>query len=414
MSKKDVFNKRENETEIEKRNSKSLNLNSPIKEKSQIIHRNKNIRTLMIRKMEEDEKYNKYIKTEIDDYFNSPDKYFDKNSSVSVNQKIDIKEIKLFKKEPANQLTKKKSNKNLSNLSPRKKTNMPTLLIQSSGNLSNNIQEQLPKYEIIDNEKLKSIFESYQDLSNHNSFAKEEAEFKIKGFPSDLSKSLSVQNNRLKSSRNDNKNLRQMSGFLSKRLNKNEKDLLINNIDSYRYKRELINNIHSKEFSEIYPRYYWKMNLRRDNELKRKDIFVNIKNIYDPFWSVVVDNPLNKKELAFKSELDLNSKDLKGFKKNKYLIDNYSKKIKNLEKLENLNVTGKKLFNVEFDREMSSKRRKILHRVFLENGKEILDTDINDVFAEETIYKNYNKDKVRYEKSSKINSFMSRNNNNLV
>ena len=364
--------------------------------------------------MEEDEKYNKYIKTEIDDYFNSPDKYFDKNSSISVNQKIDIKEIKLFKKEPPHHLTMKKSNKNISNLSPRKKTNLPSLLMQSSGNISNNIQEQLPKYEIIDNEKLKSIFESYQDQNNHNSFANEKDELKIKAYPSDLSKSLSVQNNRLKSSRNDIKNLRQMSGFLSKRLNKNEKDLLINNIDSYRYKRELINNIQSKEFSEIHPRYYWKMNLRRDNDLERKDIFVNIKNIYDPFWSVVVDNPLNKKELAFKSGLDLNSKDLKDFKKNKYLIDNYSKKIKNLEKLENLNVTGKKLFNVEFDREMSSKRRKILHRVFVENGKEILDTDINDVFAEETIYKNYNKDKVRYEKNNKINSFMSRNNNNLV
>ena len=411
MSKKDVLNKEENETEIEKRNSKTLNIDSPIKEKFQIIHRNKNIRTLMIRKMEEDEKYNKYIKTEVDDYFNSPDKYFDKNSSVSVNQKIDIKEIKLFKKEPAHHLTTKKSNKNLSNLSPRKK---PTLLIQSSGNISNNIQEQLPKYEIIDNEKLKSIFESYRDQNNHNSFLNQKTELKMKGFPFDLSKSLSVQNNRLKSSRNDIKNLRQLSGFLSKRLNKNEKDLLINNIDSYRYKRELINNIESKEFSEIHPRYYWKMNLRRDNELNRKDIFVNIKNIYDPFWSVVVDNPLNKKELAFKSGLDLNSKDLKDFKKNKYLIDNYSKKIKNLEKLENLNVTGKKLFNVEFDREMSSKRRKILHRVFVENGKEILDTDINDVFAEETIYKNYNKDKVRYEKDNKINSFMSRNNNNLV
>ena len=414
MSKKDVLNKEENETETEKRNSKSLNNNSPIKEKFQIIRRNKNLRTLMIRKMEEDEKYNKYIKTEIDDYFNSPDKYFDKNSSISVNQKIDIKEIKLFKKEPPHHLTMKKSNKNISNISPRKKTNLPSLLMQSSGNISNNIQEQLPKYEIIDNEKLKSIFESYQDQNNHNSFANEKDELKIKAYPSDLSKSLSVQNNRLKSSRNDIKNLRQMSGFLSKRLNKNEKDLLINNIDSYRYKRELINNIQSKEFSEIHPRYYWKMNLRRDNDLERKDIFVNIKNIYDPFWSVVVDNPLNKKELAFKSGLDLNSKDLKDFKKNKYLIDNYSKKIKNLEKLENLNVTGKKLFNVEFDREMSSKRRKILHRVFVENGKEILDTDINDVFAEETIYKNYNKDKVSYEKDNKINSFMSRNNNNLV
>ena len=415
MSNKDDLNKEENE--IEKRNSHTLEINSPTKEKLHIFHRNKNMRSLMIRRMEKDEKNKKYIQTEIDDYFNSPDKYFDKNSPVSVNQKIDIKDIKLFKKEPIRHPTSKKSNKNISNLSSfisRKKTNIPTLLMQSSGNNGNNIQEQLPKYEIIDNVKLKNIFESYKEQNNHKSFMKENNESKIKKFPLDLSKSLSVQNNRLKSNRNDIKSLRQMSGILSKKLNKDQKDLLINSSDSYRYKRELINNIQSKVFSEIYPRYYWKMNLRRENELKRKDIFVNIKNIYDPFWSVIVDNPFNKKEVTFKSGINLNSKELKDFKKNKYLVDNYSKKIHNLERLENMNVTGKKLFDIEFNREMSSRRRKILHRVFVENGKEILDTDINDVFGEETIYKNYNKDNVRYKKGNKSNSYMSRNNNNLA
>ena len=207
-------------------------------------------------------------------------------------------------------------------------------------------------------------------------------------------------------------NLREMSGVLSKRLNKKNNDLLINSVDSYRYKRELINNIQNKEFSELYPQYYWKMNLRRGNDIKRKDLYVNIKNIYEPFFAVIVDNPQEKKELKFKSGIDLNCKELKDFKRNKYLIDNFSKKINNLEKLEKINDNDKKLFDVEFNREMSSKRKKILHRIFIENGKEIMDTEINNAFGEETIYKNYPKDpkdNIEYKKINKSNSNMSRN-----
>ena len=397
-------------------NFKTIELHHKHKDKTPHFHRNLNIKSLIIKKLDEEEKYKKYIKTEINDYFNSPDKYFVNNSPIIVNKKIDLKEINIFQKPQAHRLTHKKSNKSLSNLSAiKKKTNvMPSMIINTS-NGNNNIPEELPKYEIIDNEKLKNIFETYQDNNYKKSFIKDyHLNSNINNYPLDISKSLSVQSHRLKSSKNNQKNIRQLSGYLSKRLKKNEKDLLINSIDSYRYKKELIKNINNKNFSEIHPRYYWRMNLRRDDDLERKDIYVNIKNIYDPFWSVVVDNTQKKKELIFKSGLDLNSKELKDFKKNKYLIDNYSKKIRNLEKLDNINVTGKKLFNLEYNREMSSKRRKILHRVFVENGKEILDTDINDVFGEETFYKNYQKDNVRYEKRNTINSYMNKNLDNLI
>ena len=406
----------EDSEQIDNEESKEMQNNDEKKVgKFPIIHRNKNIRSLLIRKIEEDEKYNKYVQTEIDDYFNSPDRYFDKDSPIMINKKINLKEINLFKKTPTNRLNNKKSNKyvnNLSGFSPIKRKNVPS--VTSSGNI-NNIPEQIPRYEIIDNDKLKTLFDIYQKPNYKKSFIKEnKLDLNENIIPKDLSKSLSVQNNRLKSSRNEQKNFRKMSGYLSKILNKNEKDLLINSIDSYRYKKELIKNINNKDFSEIQPRYFWKMNLRRDNDLERKDLYVNIKNNYDPFFSVIVDNTKRKKELTFKSGLDLNSKELKDFKKNKYLTDNYSKKIKNLEKLENLNIKGKNLFDLEFNREMSSKKRKILHRVFIENGKEILDTDINEVFGEETFYKNYPKDYIGYEKNNKSNSYMSRNINNLI
>ena len=409
-------NEESTKNKINKENFKTIEFDLKKKDKFPVIHRNNNFRSLIIKKIDDEEKkYKNYIKTEINDYFNSPDKYFDNNSPIIVNKKINLKEINIFQKPQNHRLTHKKSNKSLSNLSSiKKKTNlMASVINSSSGN--NNIPEELPRYEIIDNEKLKNIFESYKDNDYKKSFIKDyNLDSNINNYPLNISKSLSVQSHRLKSSKNNQKNFRQMSGFLSKRLKKNEKDLLLNSIDPYRYKKEVIKNINYKDFSEIQPRYFWKMNLRREKGLERNDIYVNIKNIYDPFWSVVVDSTRKKKELIFKSGLDLNSKELKDFKKNKYLIDNYSKKIKNVEKLENLNIKGKKLFDVEYNREMSSRRRKILHKVFIENGKEILDTDINDVFGEETFYKNYPKDNVRYEKNKKSNSYMNRNLNNLI
>ena len=321
--------------EIEK--SKTIENNSSTKNvKIPILYRKKNIRSLIIKKMGEEEKFKDYIKTEINDYFNSPDKYFDINSPISINKKIDLKEINLFQKPINNRhLTNKRSNKMITNFSIiKKKSNGKTSLLNSfignnnnnninnniNTNINNNITEQSARYEIIDNEKLRDIFESYQEKNSNNKkpyLDTNNLELNNNKYPIDLSKSLSVQSNRLKSSRNNQKNVRQLSGYLSKRLNKKEKDLLIHSIDSYRYKKELINDINHKQFSEIHPRYYWKMNLRRGKDMKRRDLYVNIKNNYDPFFAVIVDNYEKKKELRFKSGLDLNCKELNDFKKNK-------------------------------------------------------------------------------------------------
>ena len=66
------------------------------------------------------------------------------------------------------------------------------------------------------------------------------------------------------------------------------------------------------------------------------------------------------------------------------------KKLKNLDEI---NVKGENLLNLEYNREMSSKRKKILHKAFLVNGKVVINTEINNTFGKETFYKNYEKNK---------------------
>ena len=399
---------------IDKEISKTVDNNISNKiSKLPILNRNKKISTLIVKKMNENEKYTDIIKNEINDYFNSPEKYFTTNSPITVNKKIRLKKINLFKT-PNNvlkykyinqrnintRLSKKLSAKIIMNNFSKKKSSMISSL--SGTNIINNLTTEQPKnYEIVDNNKLKNIFKLYQDKKSN---LKEEENKLINNIPIDITESLSTQSRSLKNRRNHLNDYRRMAGFLSQRSNKTEKDLLINSIDTFRYKKEIIDDINFNHFNIKNPIIFWKMNLRRsDNDLKENNLYLNIKNDNDPLFAVVTNSD-DKKELKFKSGTYLDSKELKSFKNNKYLIKNYANEIKRLEKLKSLNVRGRNIFKLEYKREMNDKKRKILHRVFVENGKQFPDTEINDIFGEQTIYKNYLNEKNKYDKLIDINN----------
>ena len=92
--------------------------------------------------------------------------------------------------------------------------------------------------------------------------------------------------------------------------------------------------------------------------------------------------------------------------------------------MDDLNVVGNNLLDFEYKREMSTKGRKILHKAFVENGKAILYQDINNIFGDKTLYKNYennNKNKYGYneylkvnDKSTLMNSFNEKNDNDSI
>ena len=44
---------------------------------------------------------------------------------------------------------------------------------------------------------------------------------------------------------------------------------------------------------------------------------------------------------------------------------------------------------------MSSQKKKILHKAFLDNGRIIFKTGINNVFGKQTFYKNYDKNEYK-------------------
>ena len=92
--------------------------------------------------------------------------------------------------------------------------------------------------------------------------------------------------------------------------------------------------------------------------------------------------------------IDLNNRNfLRFIKKAKSNSDINEENINNLKNLDEISIKGENLFNVEYNREMNSKKKKILHKAFVENGKVVLKTDINNVFGKQTFYKNYDRNK---------------------
>lgn len=340
-------------------------------------------KTFLIRKFNENKVSNEKIAKEYDNYFNNPNTYFSSNSPIRIGKKHEITDISLEIKS-----TKKPMNKrnmlNVSNIS-RKKSVLTKI---SKTNNSNGFEN---KFEIIDNKKLDNIFNSYKKLINSN---KKSSNSKyINKLPLSISISLDNQQKNLINHRNNNKKNINILNYLSKKLHEKKDDLLMNKVNNFLYKKELINNKrNNNSLFKIEDRYKWLTSLRNPDKFRgiRKTL-VNINTEKNPFWGFVFEKSANMKQTVIHPGINLNNRNIQNFVKKTQSFSGFDfNKIKNLDEI---NIKGENLFNFEYDREMSSKKRKILHKVFVINGKIVLNTDINNTFGKETFYKNYENNK---------------------
>ena len=367
---------------------------------------------LFVHKLNSCKSQKNIIKSQISQYFSIPEKYFHQKPLIVINKKIKIKKLTPIKHLNNNILSDAtKSTKNKVKLS-----NVNVNKISTNEN-EKDTKKLLKNSEIIDNEKLKMIFNSYKNIKNFkiiknklinsnenkNVFTKEQENKELfdpelcdKNIPRELSLDLDIQKRRLNKKEKLEKRSRQMSKCLSNKLNKNENSLLFNSVHIYRYKKQILEENNSKNKTNINNNSQsyllnWVSSLRRPKNYNGKYItYINVGgNINDPLWSTSVEKYPNIKEISVKSGINLKNQDYENFIKSGRI--NLSKKdnIKNVENLDKINVRGKKLYNLEYKREMSCDNNKILYKSFVENGKIIMYKDVNSIFGHETIYKNY-------------------------
>jgi hypothetical protein len=128
--------------------------------------------TLFIHKLPKNES-NKNIYTEIDNYFDDPEDFLSPDSKVIVGHKISISPIagtcnidNREKKYSKLNLEKHRTKTNISY--SKEKSRLNKTISQAVDNNNNNI-----KFQVINNNQLKNIFDSFKEPSNINSFIME-------------------------------------------------------------------------------------------------------------------------------------------------------------------------------------------------------------------------------------------------
>ena len=366
------------------------NESSIIIEKEENILSPNNQKTLVIHKLTLEDENLEEITEKINKNLFRATNYFSPENPVVVGKRIKIDEMKqIFS--PRKSETKKKAKPGIKKTLTSVNTSMRSDLNKPSNNHLSNKDLMNIKFEKISHQQLKGLFDSFKDNSIKQSFSINNT--KEENLPLNLSRSLTEQTKNLNIRLNSEKKISNLSKFISKKVNKKEKDLLMNRIDVYKLKKEIYNDIeNSKPINDRYGQYKWVMSLRRPEHFKgERESYINIGNDNNPFWALVKEKFPIERSITLKPGYDMNSKDYLDFKKNQFLPHSSSNLIKKVEGVDTLSINGENLYNLEYRREVNNgTKNKILHKIFMDNGRMILDKDINEEFGNETIYKSYN------------------------
>ena len=355
-----------------------------------------------------DSKLNDIIRSSFED----PSQYFAVNSPVQIGTRIKLKKMDLISQNKNKRTIRSPSKKfNVSMKISVTDTSKSLYTIKEKSIQKNNL---MLNKEIIDNNNLKKIFENYKskicrnknlrknessfsrsvkDINNSNSLYNRSKAYTLNNddvIPYDLFKSLNYQNKRITDDINYFKRNKYISKQLSKQLNKDEDDLLFNKVDLFKYKKEILSGLNKESLPE---KFKWNISLRLPPNFKgKREYHINVNSERNPFWGVVVERYPHRKELSVKPGYNLRQKEFVKFSRDMNNINKNRNNVNAIKNLDDLNVIGNNLFDMEYKREMSTKGKKILHKAFIENGKAILNQDINTVFGEKTLYKNYETD----------------------
>lgn len=363
-------------------------------------------KVLVLHRLSQKENNKEDIHKEIESFFNSTNKFLAPTSKLVVGKKIHFKEMtKICNTPPRRSSITKKRNpqpKKTKNSSSEQQSYLRSGVFNLMEDFINQ-NELTNNVEIIDNKKLKSIFDSFKECSTKSSA--NDSNIKIltspsANIPQHLKIKLSFQSKNLEEKEKNERKISKVSKYVSHKSHKSECDLLMNRIDCFRVKKEILNNFeNSKPLDQKYGRHKWAMSLRRPDRFHgSRETYVNLNTDTNPFWAVVRERYPQEKTISIKPGSNLKQKEFIDFLSNPYLSSSThgENSIKVVENIDDLTIRGTDLFELEYNEAMRTKGNKILHKVFFDNGKAILEKDVNDLFGEKMIYKNYS------EKSAKV------------
>ena len=257
-----------------------------------------------------------------------------------------------------------------------KKSNAKKTLNQSSK--TTETQAQLLKKkgdtcDILDNKMLQNY---YRDIKNHTiNNKKKENKIMLKTLPILIRDQLKNQEKHLNEYDILDNMSKTMENYLVKRTKKKKEQLLMTNVDSYLFRKAVLNTIVGKTPKEIkLGDNNWYFDLRRPkNFIGNRDCYINIGTNDKPFWGRFFEKSPNYVLKCRKPIINENY--IKTFRKNPYLpvLPNGSNVINELAIMSSLHIDGKSL--IDFEKKMQDFPGK--KKLYKRNQLEIIEESKN-------------------------------------
>lgn len=237
----------------------------------------------------------------------------------------------------------------------------------------------------IEDSELKKIYDDYKFIKEKNrSFSTniiKDADPKIK---TELGQIFEIQQKTLKNFTEEAKDKNRIMNYIAKRVKRSHSHLLMNQLSSYRIKKELRSQF-AEEVSKTNPMSVndWIVSLRDNGKVPNQSYYVNVGTVSCPRWQLIKRNAINKPQIIRKP----NDKDFSGGKEidlffnSQYLQSRVSeekfekmRKTSKVGALDSLLVVGKDLLEFEQENAKMIKGRKVIANTEWEKDKNLKDT----------------------------------------
>lgn len=230
-------------------------------------------------------------------------------------------------------------------------------------------------YEYKTPKEILDIFRKYNQKGNDNR--------KIKLITSKINEYVShnhiIQEKSLKIQEEEKKNLNNISKYLAQKCDKKEENLLLNKIENYNIKKQVVNYLYKKQLlSEKLGSNYWICDLRRDKNSHKINYVITGRNNKEP-WEQIVDS--GDWEIEYLGKPGEPKTINNGGEPNLKNVKDYP----DVKSLKDIKIEGKNLFEQEYNNFLSNidKKGKVIKYRLYKDPQEKKNKSINELIYKE-------------------------------
>lgn len=262
-------------------------------------------------------------------------------------------------------------------MQPKCSSQRATIIANNKNKFSNKALDHCENFERLDEARVTNLFESAKERANLKDKRKMDM-FKLAEQKDMTRQKFQQQENLLEHRKRSELNTAKLSEKLSKLSNKQEDELLMNRVDAYRYKQQMMNIIEGdRNLDEKYGDNSWVIGLRRGSKMNRiRTAYVNVGSNFNPVWDQIHEYPNRKVEIIQRPHTSCKT-DMRRLYSSKYFSNTCQKlkiDVNKIDGVTNLEIRGKNLLDEEYKHAKCGSPSKFLYKdINSQHGTEVFD-----------------------------------------